>query len=213
MEDNKELETKEIAELETKEIETAEIKTIDVRTFIECLSHITEIPVQEFVDNSQSNADTDFWYDPYITTLKSNGFDMLFYSYRNTPLALNDEIKLENYELPQLPGGKCVLLCADENSDCRCVAALSFERNPESKDYKKGLTVLFDPRPDKPYNAILEIGFFINMFVNRVTNEEPEENVDSIVLENKDNVTSISKKSRAKKKSKKKVAKKEETNK
>ena len=138
---------------------------IDTDSFIECVSFITNISKDDFqgnIDESEINN----WYKPHTNTLYKNGYDMIFYSYRNNPIAVSEENPIERYSFPQLPMGTCVLLCVDGAFNCHSVVATTINM-PDDNDteYTKRLIITYEPNPERPKVWVVEIGFFIKTFM------------------------------------------------
>lgn len=142
------------------------ILSIDHESFVKCLSSITGISVDAFVNDSSNSSPT--WYESYIDTLKNNGYDMLFYSYRNEPMCFNAEGRIDHYVLPQLPMGQCVVLGVCGNFEVSSVVASSIDLNGEGNN-SKSLIVTYDPNPAKKMVWAIEVAFFVQMFTNKVT--------------------------------------------
>lgn len=132
--------------------------TLYDNSFAFCLSNMTGIPEDIFdnIDFIIKNVGMANWYKPYVEVLKHHSYYPIFFSYRGTPLEVNEEKTLESYQFSQLPEGKCVILGRDSKLHFRCVVGLM--RNER-------LTIVYDPNPSKDIAQIFEIGFLVNMFV------------------------------------------------
>lgn len=127
-------------------------------SFVFCISNITGIPTDIFdnIDYIIKNVGIENWYQSYLKVLKHHSYDMIFFSYQQTPLEVNEEKTIEKYQFTNLPTGKCIILGSDSNGSFRCMVGLM---------QNERLTVVYDPHPTQDISEIVQIGFFISTFV------------------------------------------------